>query len=332
MKRIFALTVGLLMAALTAGVSAREVVDPNIGKDAPELDVKGFVGESIAQDDLDGSPYVLEFWATWCPPCKQTIPHLNRLAKRIEPFGVPIVGISQEPMDTIKPFAEKIGMEYYVAADDGTSGGLEFKGIPFAAVVDAQGKVAWAGHPMSPKLENTLFDLVAKAHPKLAEPIGLVREGQYGKAYEKLGDIDTPMAKRARKAIAANAQEALAEATEKEGIEKVALLDSVRTAYEGLPEAAKAKTHQEKALEDGDLANEWNAMLVLKPLGEDLQEMERKAGEIAKEQGQKAAVKYYLENAATRLETFVENHPDHPQADKLRQSVKQFRGKLEEME
>jgi len=63
---------------------------------------------------------VLEFWATWCPPCRASIPHLTELAHKYKSAGVEFVGITNEPNETmIKQFVTRMGaqMDYTVAID-----------------------------------------------------------------------------------------------------------------------------------------------------------------------------------------------------------------------
>ena len=107
-------------------------------------------------DPVQGSGvYVVEFWATWCPPCRASIPHLTEVQKKYKDRGVTIVGISDEELDTVEKFVQKMGdkMDYIVAIDDGskTAAGYMGKygqgGIPHAFLVKA-GKVVWHGHPM----------------------------------------------------------------------------------------------------------------------------------------------------------------------------------------
>lgn len=102
-----------------------------------------------------GKVYVVEFWATWCPPCRASIPHLTQLqVKYVE--KVTFVGISQEEVGVVKEFVGQQGdnMDYTVAVDVTGQVGKGYMeafgqgGIPHAFVVDSQGKVVWHGHPM----------------------------------------------------------------------------------------------------------------------------------------------------------------------------------------
>ena len=115
----------------------------------------------------EGTVYVVEFWATWCPPCRESIPHLTEIQKRFKDKGVTVIGISDESSDTVKPFVEKQGdtMNYTVAVDTegkvnaGYMRAFGQNGIPTAFIVDAKGTVVWVGHPMS-GLDEVLAQVV----------------------------------------------------------------------------------------------------------------------------------------------------------------------------
>ena len=113
--------------------------------------------------DVSSGVHVVEFWATWCPPCRTSIPHLTELQEKFKDRGVNIIGVSNEELATVESFVKKMGdkMAYTVAIDAGaTSKGYMGKygvgGIPHAFVVK-DGAVVWHGHPMA-ELEGAIDD------------------------------------------------------------------------------------------------------------------------------------------------------------------------------
>ncbi len=119
-----------------------------------------------------GTVYVVEFWATWCPPCKRSIPHLTELQHKYKDKNVVIVGISDEKPTTVKPFVEQKGaeMDYTVAVDTtggviaGYTGAFGIDTIPTAFVVGADGKLVWVGHPMD-NMDTVIEKTLAGASP-----------------------------------------------------------------------------------------------------------------------------------------------------------------------
>ncbi len=113
-----------------------------------------------------GKVYVVEFWATWCPPCRESIPHLTELADKYADRVV-FVGVSNEDVSTVEPFVADKGdeMDYHVAVDTngnvvkGYMSAFNQGGIPTAFVVNADGMVVWLGHPMG-ELESVLDQVV----------------------------------------------------------------------------------------------------------------------------------------------------------------------------
>ncbi|WP_435010054.1 redoxin family protein [Tundrisphaera lichenicola] len=137
----------------------------SVGDDAPALAVSEWAkGDKIDRLDADRT-YVVEFWATWCGPCRTSIPHLTELQKKYKDKGIQFIGVSvweQDP-SLVAPFVKEMGdkMDYSVALDDvpegekGSKGKMaeswmtasDSNGIPTAFIV-LKGKVAWIGHPM----------------------------------------------------------------------------------------------------------------------------------------------------------------------------------------
>lgn len=153
----------LLAALLAAPLAAFTLHAAQLGDPAKPLQIASWVkGKPADLAALKGKQIVVvEFWATWCPPCRTSIPHLTALQKKFK--DVVIVGISDEDVATVKKFVEKMGdkMDYVVAVDDNDKTGEAYmqafgiKGIPHAFVVDKSGRIVWHGHPMG-DLEKTL--------------------------------------------------------------------------------------------------------------------------------------------------------------------------------
>ena len=150
------------LAALAA-FAAPARADLNVGDAAPKLEVKEFVkGEPIKALEA-GNTYVVEFWATWCGPCRATIPHLTELQKKHK--DVKFIGVSvwEQDQDAVAPFVKEMGdkMDYRVArdsipegkeADDGAMAtnwmkAADQNGIPAAFIVNKDLKIVWIGHP-----------------------------------------------------------------------------------------------------------------------------------------------------------------------------------------
>jgi thiol-disulfide isomerase/thioredoxin len=113
----------------------------------PDLAPLQYLG---SKPELAGKPAIIEFWATWCPPCRKSIPHLNELNKKYKDKGLVIVGISNESSATIEKFTKSNPINYYVGLDPKSvySQKLGVDGIPHAFLLDKTGTIVWDGHPM----------------------------------------------------------------------------------------------------------------------------------------------------------------------------------------
>ena len=147
--------------ATKAAEPDRATLSIGAGK-APAISVARWVkGDPVPRLDL-GKIYVVEFWATWCGPCRATIPHLTQLQKKNP--GVTFIGVSilENDQKEVEPFVKEMGdkMDYRVAMDDvaNNSDGKMAKnwfeaagqkGIPTAFIINKEGKIAWIGHPAS---------------------------------------------------------------------------------------------------------------------------------------------------------------------------------------
>jgi thiol-disulfide isomerase/thioredoxin len=163
--------------ALVAGMTLAAVAGPSlkVGDPAPKLATGKWVQGEPVKDFQKGKAYIVEFWATWCPPCRASIPHLNETYNKFKDKGLIVIGqdCSEQNDALVAPFVKNMGdkMTYRVALDDKATNnqGQMSKtwmeaagrdGIPSAFLVDTKGVIAWIGHPMELK-EQVIEEVLA---------------------------------------------------------------------------------------------------------------------------------------------------------------------------
>ena len=162
-----------LALCLAAAAPARGQLE--IGEKAPAVKVSKWVTQipPVLPNDKgsDKHVYLVEFWATWCPPCLKSIPHLGELHRKHGKDGLVIISVTNEEKDTVEKFLKKnasnkkLTMPYYVGIDDemGTNStymeGID--AIPHAFVVDRKGVVVWGGNPLDPAMDDAVEGTLA---------------------------------------------------------------------------------------------------------------------------------------------------------------------------
>lgn len=200
-----------LLALLVLQTPALKAGDP-----APPLTVGTWIKGAPIPSLQRGKVYVIEFWATWCGPCKANMPHLSELARKMkgkaQVIGVDVWERPPTSEDDVKKFVAQMGnrMDYTVVRDDASAsmanGWMKAAGrtgIPSAFVVGRDGKIAWIGHPavrMRQVLEAVVedrFDPAAEAAEQAREDAARKEEVDAGAAYRrKVAGGDLPGAER----------------------------------------------------------------------------------------------------------------------------------------
>lgn len=137
------LTVLLAVALAGADLAWARASKSMIGEKLPALNLQYLKGTP----EIAGKPLILEFWATWCPPCRKSIPHLNDLYAKYKSQGLVIIGVSNEKKEVVQKFLQTTKMDYYPALDANLAKTFGVTGIPHAVLVDKTGKIVWEGHP-----------------------------------------------------------------------------------------------------------------------------------------------------------------------------------------
>jgi len=154
------LTVLVMGCSEPAPPAAAEATEP------PEINAQYWINtEPLTLAGLRGKIVVLEFWATWCPPCRVTIPHLIEMHKTFADKGVVIVSLTNEPKDKVEPFAKDMRMTYAIGGGSSSGQAYGVRGIPHALLIAPSGDVVWKGHPMN-GLDKAIEEQLAKTPPK----------------------------------------------------------------------------------------------------------------------------------------------------------------------
>jgi peroxiredoxin len=158
--------VSALIASLMCACGGREDQAPLTSHSAPDFRLADLNGRIYSLTDLKGRVVVLNFFATWCGPCRLEIPELVRLHQKFKDKGLEIVGVSldQDGNAVLRPFIMRYGITYPIVL--GTRevvvdyGGIQ--GIPTTFVIDHNGAVSdyFVGLQPSYMIENTVVKLL----------------------------------------------------------------------------------------------------------------------------------------------------------------------------
>jgi thiol-disulfide isomerase/thioredoxin len=111
-----------------------------------DFTMKDVEGRDVSLDSFKGKVVILDFWATWCGPCKVEIPHFIEFQEKYGPKGLQIVGVSvDDPVDKLVPYVKEMGMNYPVLQglghDDVQDAYGPIMGIPVSVMISRDGKV-----------------------------------------------------------------------------------------------------------------------------------------------------------------------------------------------
>jgi peroxiredoxin len=136
-----ALLLVALSLVLARGFEERVV---SVGDRAPQFTLRTDGGREISTAAFGGKVLVLNFWATWCPPCVEEMPSLNEMAQRLSSKGVIVVGVSVDRNETAyRRFVQQAGIRFEIARDPGANVSADYGTFkyPETYVIDAQGRV-----------------------------------------------------------------------------------------------------------------------------------------------------------------------------------------------
>lgn len=132
------------------------------GKKAPALNVQKWLTK---EPDTKDKVVLVDFWATWCGPCRRLVPEMNEYQKKFAKDLV-VIGISDEEAGPVKEFMGRQAFDYAVGLDENRSakGALGVSGIPHVMIYTPDGIVRWQGFPGSdkdPLTEDVVAQIIA---------------------------------------------------------------------------------------------------------------------------------------------------------------------------
>ena len=142
---------------------------PALPRPSPEFALTDLAGGAVSPAALKGNVVLLDFWATWCVPCRKVMPELQALHDKYAARGLSVVGISidEDGPAKVSKFVKSKKFTYRIAVDDAKKpawDAFRVKAIPAAYLLDREGRIVaqWTGAPPDPKeLERRVTELLA---------------------------------------------------------------------------------------------------------------------------------------------------------------------------
>lgn len=142
MKKLFFI---FTLCGFSMLLSAQPLFKNIVGQKAPALVVEKWLSK---KPNTKGKFVIVDFWATWCAPCRQAIPHMNNISQKFKK-DVVVIGLSGETEEKVKAMKNPT-IDYFSAVDSKktTQTVLEIRGIPNIMIINPKQRVVWQGHPM----------------------------------------------------------------------------------------------------------------------------------------------------------------------------------------
>ncbi len=136
-----------------------------VGATAPDFELESLEGKTVKLSELRGKPVFLDFWATWCGPCRRALPHTQAFSEKYKDKAHIFAVNVREGKETVKAFMERNKYSFPVLMDKTgeVASAYRVSGIPQFVVIDANGKVALVKVGYGPGVEKELERALEKA-------------------------------------------------------------------------------------------------------------------------------------------------------------------------
>ena len=154
------LAYGLFVAVFAASALASSGLE---GQQAPDFALKSSTGENLRLSEYRGDVVMINFWATWCGPCRQEMPLLDELYTRYQRVGFNLLGVNiDDDSRRAMQMIEELGVNFPVLFDarKEVSKLYEVEAMPVTVLVDREGNVRYVHHGYKPGYEDKYLDQV----------------------------------------------------------------------------------------------------------------------------------------------------------------------------
>lgn len=132
---------------------------------AADFKLQDLNGKTVKLSDFKGKPVLIDFWATWCPPCREAIPGIEKLHKAYSGKGLVVLGISLDEggWDSVKSFTAEYGITYMVLkGTEDVAAMFKVRSIPMFVILNKDGKIVkhYMGFAGEDELEKDIKSLL----------------------------------------------------------------------------------------------------------------------------------------------------------------------------
>ena len=149
----------------TGSSTAGQTPAPQQGFLAPDFELKTLTGETVRLSDLRGQAVLVNLWATWCPPCREEMPAINKMYEEYKDRGFVVLAVDmtyQDDPTEVQPFADKYALSFPILLDEsGTVGkAYQLKSLPSSYFINRDGIIneVVIGGPMAEALLRTRIE------------------------------------------------------------------------------------------------------------------------------------------------------------------------------
>jgi len=157
--------VALMFLLITCLLPAQAQATPRPGQPAPNFKVVTTSGQSVSLENYRGYVLVIDFFATWCTPCRTSIPHLVEMNQKYRKQGLQVLGLSADENGErdVQEFGENYRVNYPMAlAGEAVQADFGIRSVPVMFVIDKKGKVAEVFRGYSDEIGRSMDQLIKR--------------------------------------------------------------------------------------------------------------------------------------------------------------------------